>query len=171
MASQPIQKGRILIRRLFFKLPQGQRDAQFLGKSQVMCPQETSGEMQRRRERIAAETADPAIGRHEIERPLRFEQAADADPFAKVGQVGAAAHTHMLTCVDELTGGGILKGAGTAAKPAARFQNLHLKSTRASASAAARPANPPPTIRTRSAMLTLSRGAKGSSQSESELPA
>jgi hypothetical protein len=67
------------------------------------------------------ESADAAIRRHEVETRLRPEQMADAHLSAKMGEAGAAAHADVLTGINELAARGILKRAGPAAKPIARF--------------------------------------------------
>src|SRR5580704_13493074 len=86
--------------------------------------------MQRRRERIAAEATYSAVWRHEIEDRLRLDEMPNADLLAKMCQVRAAAHTHVLTCVDELAGRAILKRPGPPSQPPARFENSHFETTR-----------------------------------------
>ena len=48
--------------------------------------------------------------------PPRVGAEAPLDA-AEVRQVGTATHADMLTGVDELAGGGVLKGAGPSAEP------------------------------------------------------
>jgi hypothetical protein len=92
-----------------------------------MGRQETPAQMQRGKNPVGTELTDLLIGRHEVEMGLTSKVRVNADSAAKVIEVRATAHADVLTCIDELACGGILKRTGPTAGPISRFENGDLK--------------------------------------------
>src|SRR5262245_7494244 len=77
---------------------------------------ECTRQMQWSRQVSRSELTHPAIGRHEIKMLLRLKQMSDPNGMKKVGKICTAAHTDMLTHVDELAGR-VLERSGASAEP------------------------------------------------------
>ena len=97
-------------------------DAQLVCQAQVAGPEEAAGEMEWGGQDPSLEPREPAIGSEEVDRGLAAEQGTGTHALAKVGQIGAAGHAHVLAVIDQLAGGGILERASAAAEAGAALE-------------------------------------------------
>jgi hypothetical protein len=78
--------------------------------------------MEGRGEPADSQGRGPPFRAEKSEFGLPAKQPVDPDPPAKVGQVGAASHAHVLAVVDQFAGGGVRERAGTAAEPGSALE-------------------------------------------------
>ena len=93
-------------------------------------PQERSGEMQRGRQRAAAQRGDASAGLDEVELAIEADTVPHAQPRVEIQQIDATAQQHVLAVVDQ--DGGVAglrqrKRSRAAAQKGARFEDLDAK--------------------------------------------
>ena len=92
---------------------------------------ERAGEMQRRRQRAAAQRGDASARLHEIELAVPADFVGHAQPLVEIEQIDAAAQQHVLAVVDHLgilIGGRDRKGGGASAQKGPRLRQFDAKS-------------------------------------------
>src|SRR5262249_12970593 len=95
-----------------------------------MEPKEAPPQVERRRQPIGGEAADAAIGGHEVKRRLRGEKPANPERLAKMGEVWATSHRHVLTEVDRLTGDRVVERRRPSPKTRLRLEEGQVESMR-----------------------------------------
>ena len=102
-------------------------DAQLLAERQRVNPQNPARQMKRRPQPIPRESADAAIGRHEVQGRLWRQELLNPERPAKMGEVRAATHGHVLTKIDQFAARRIDKTAGPPPQSRFRFEkgNAH----------------------------------------------
>ena len=79
------------------------------------------------REEPGPEPRHPPIAIEEDQLSLTAKHSLDADSTTKIGQVGAAGHTDMLTVIDKLAGGRIPETSSATSQPRPAFQEGDLQ--------------------------------------------
>src|SRR5262245_3955477 len=107
MRVEPCLERRVAIRIGRFEAGERPANSQLLTRGKVMRPEKAPRQVQRRRQPIRLEAADPPVGRHEMETRLRLQELGYPHRMHEVTQVGAASHADVLARVYELTRGGV----------------------------------------------------------------